>query len=51
MIEDRIGRRWQHMQVDYSIEERALGTGGAVALCPVYSTGIAGSLDAVEVRQ
>lgn len=31
MIEDRIGDRWQGMQVDYSVEESALGTGGAVA--------------------
>lgn len=31
MIEDCIGHRWQHMEVDYSVEECALGTGGAVA--------------------
>ncbi len=30
MIEDCIGSRWQGMQVDYSVEESALGTGGAV---------------------
>ena len=31
IIEDSIGDRWQHMQVAYSVEESALGTGGAVA--------------------
>lgn len=31
MIEDCIGDHWQHMQVAYSVEESALGTGGAVA--------------------
>lgn len=30
MIEQVVGRNWQSMAVDYSIESRALGTGGAV---------------------
>lgn len=32
MVESCIGRRWQQMKVRYSVEEHALGTGGAVAL-------------------
>jgi D-glycero-alpha-D-manno-heptose 1-phosphate guanylyltransferase len=31
-VEDVIGRSWKGMQVDYSVEESPLGTGGAIAL-------------------
>jgi D-glycero-alpha-D-manno-heptose 1-phosphate guanylyltransferase len=31
MIEDAIGQRWAGMQIDYSVEQVPLGTGGAVA--------------------